>query len=528
MGAIEDLYQVQPFNAGNAYANTANYRGVKSDLNNIADRLQSLIGNLGIRGLTADAIDESITALVEQIRERADNVNQLSDARNTATRGGDTAGERAATIQPQHQQALTMMASADPATVTRGEMLYMRLEQEASTALSALATQTNQAIGELPTVFPASSPVSQGGGGGYNNQRGAAAGNSAPHSTITPAGTHAGANVSSATNWMPTQADPAQPMNAGSRASFSPQVATAQPTANVSYEPSVGSVTPTATANTGFTANPGAVGEGVATPINNATPVANPPAVATAADGFAASNVPFEASQNTAFGVAKAAAGAAALPAMAKAVSRAASAIPRGGATARANGTGAARGATPRGAAPARATGRSGAATRASATPKGSLTPRPGQGAATRAATPARGTGAAGKGATARGTAGTRGASGTARPATSASRGATGMGRPAAAGRAGTTGKAATPKSGTGRATTGRGGVTAPRAAGGQGAGKSTGKNAGRGIMGRPVTGRGKKDKREENSIESYAATELVDESTVTFIEAGQRDAELD
>lgn len=516
MGAIEDLLIVKPFNAGQAYSNTAQYRSVKRDLEDIAGRLQALIANMGIVGNTADAIDESLTVLVEQIRERADNVNQLSDARNTATRGGDTAAKRAATLGPQVETARAMMMSPDAATMTAGEMLYQRLEIEANGAIAALGIQTSQAIGELPTVFQSSDPVSQGSGSSHSANRSPAKGSSTPHSTLSPATIR-----NSATNWMPQQPDPSQPMNAGSRASYNASPATAQ-----------GTFEPATQASFQATPNPGAVGQEVAAPVNNQFQTSQATAQVTPNvtphDGFVANAAPFEPTQNGGFGVAKAAAGAAALPAMAKAVSRASQAISGNarGATARgASAANPARGATPRTGAAPRAGARSGAATRASAaTAKSGLAPRPGQGAATRAATPARGGASAAKGA------GARTASG-ANPA----RGATGAGRPAAARSASTAkgaqAKSSTTKAGsTGRAAvgrsaaTGRGGVTAPRQAT-----SGTGKSAGRGMMGRPVSGRGgKKDNQDPIAIDTYSATELAGDSTVTFIEGGQREPDLD
>ncbi|WP_054952793.1 hypothetical protein [Flaviflexus massiliensis] len=394
MGAIEDLLIVKPFNAGQAYSNTAQYRSVKRDLEDIAGRLQALIANMGIVGNTADAIDESLTVLVEQIRERADNVNQLSDARNTATRGGDTAAKRAATLGPQVETARAMMMSPDAATMTAGEMLYQRLEIEANGAIAALGIQTSQAIGELPTVFQSSDPVSQGSGSSHSANRSPAKGNSTPHSTLSPATIR-----NSATNWMPQQPDPSQPMNAGSRASYNASPATPQ-----------GTFEPATQASFQATPNPGAVGQEVAAPVNNQFQTSQATAQVTPNvtphDGFVANAAPFEPTQNGGFGVAKAAAGAAALPAMAKAVSRASQAISGNarGATARgASAANPARGATPRTGAAPRAGARSGAATRASAaTSKSGLAPRPGQGAATRAATPARGGASAAKGAGAR------------------------------------------------------------------------------------------------------------------------------
>lgn len=524
MGAIENIARAESFSPGSVYGRTAEYRSVKRELSDIADRLTGLIGNMGIEGNAARAIDESITNLVDQIRERSENVNQLADARSTATSGGDTAGERSKSIQPRVIEAETMMQSEDPKTAMQGEQLYMRLDIEAQGALSSLAARTSQAIGQLPVVFPETAPVSQGGGSQASLQR---------TSSVAP-GASSGPAIrpsQSATNWMPQAAELSNnPASAGSRASL-----TNSP------------VTPVASTNPGFqpadaTANTGAVGEHVSQPIENGFEVTNTPApVATPGKAFTATTAPFDASQHDGFGVAKAAAGAAALPAMAKAVSRAQGAMKantRGGATARSAGA-PARGATPRGAgAPARASGRSGATTRAaSPTSRGGLAPRSGQGAATRAGTPARGASPrAGAGAPARGGSGASSRSAAARGAApargtasarggapaargSAARGATGAGRPAQAkGTAGARGAGAAKGAGS------RSGVTAPRQ-------QATGRGAahGRGMMGRPVSARGnsKKDKSAQAGFETFAATELTDDTTVTFIEAGHREPDF-
>ncbi|WP_187117606.1 hypothetical protein [Flaviflexus massiliensis] len=48
-------------------------------------------------------------------------------------------------------------------------------------------------------------------------------------------------------------------------------------------------------------------------------------------------------------------------------------------------------------------------------------------------------------------------------------------------------------------------------------------------MMGRPVSGRGgKKDNQDPIAIDTYSATELAGDSTVTFIEGGQREPDLD
>ena len=524
MGAIENIARAESFSPGSVYGRTAEYRSVKRELSDIADRLTGLIGNMGIEGNAARAIDESITNLVDQIRERSENVNQLADARNTATSGGDTAGERSKSIQPRVIEAETMMQSEDPKTAMQGEQLYMRLDIEAQGALSSLAARTSQAIGQLPVVFPETAPVSQGGGSQASLQR---------TSSVAP-GASSGPAIrpsQSATNWMPQAAELSNnPASAGSRASL-----TNSP------------VTPVASTNPGFqpadaTANTGAVGEHVSQPIENGFEVTNTPApVATPGKAFTATTAPFDASQHDGFGVAKAAAGAAALPAMAKAVSRAQGAMKantRGGATARSAGA-PARGATPRGAGGSRTclrqvrsyhpscvphvarwpcapfgAGRGNASwyTRSWSIPEGrSRSPRQGWFGSIfsfRCCT---------RSSSARGTASARGGAPAARG--SAARGATGAGRPAQAkGTAGARGAGAAKGAGS------RSGVTAPRQ-------QATGRGAahGRGMMGRPVSARGnsKKDKSAQAGFETFAATELTDDTTVTFIEAGHREPDF-
>ena len=527
MGAIEQIATAEAFQAGTVYGNTAEYRSVKRTLTEVADRLTGLLGNMGIEGRAADAIDQSITALVTNIRERSDNVDQFANARNTATEGGSTAGNKSQSIQPTADTARRMTFSSEPETVMLGERMLQRLETEARVALSALQARTDQAIQELPTIFPKDDPVSSGGGGQAVNQR----------ATPTQAQHSAGYAVrppQSATQWIPQQpAIDSTPLGAGSRASIS-----SSPVNHTSPEVSRYIPQPTV--------NPGAVSEQVSQPVYGRFPTANDAYIPSQSSATAATNVPYTPSQSEGMGlgVARAAAGAAALPAMAKAVSRAQSAMraaPRGGgsaipragqpsATARAaaprasTGGSTARTAAPRGGMPARGAGapspRSGAATRpSSAANRGSIAPRAGQGAATRAGTPARAASARGTGASrsagsgsGKGAAPARGSAARATAArATAARGAT------SASRAQATSRSASASQGRG-APVARGGVTAPR----QGAARAA---TGRGMMaGRPLAGSGKKKRDSRQSLDSFSAVELQEDSTITFIEAGHRE----
>lgn len=491
MGAIDRIATAEVFQAGSVYSNTAQYRSVKRSLNDVADRLQALIGNMGIEGATALAIDDALTELVSRLRERSDNVDQLADARNTATQGGTTAGSTSQSIQPQADQARAMITNPDPMIATQGEMLYARLETQANVALRALDAQTDQAISELPTVFPDEAPVSQGGGRHAANSRAGAA-NVSSASGYAPKVTH------SATRWMPeASTGEAGLIGPGVRAALNPL---SQATDSVAVDSQAA-------------VRPGAIASEVGQPANSGFPTPREGMTIAPNDGtIAAANVPFTATEGFgAAGVAKAAAGAAALPAMAKAVARAQAAIsargaagasPRGGA-APARGASSRGGAVPRGAgAP---TARSGAATRtSSASSRTSITPRAGQGAATKAGTPARGASA-------------RSSSVRAGAPASPGRSAAARGTGAARGSGVTARRTASQASGAARAASTRGGVTAPR----QGAGRA----AGSGMMGRPVTGRTGRERSEKQGYETFAAAELQEETAVTFIEAGQRDA---
>jgi len=500
MGAIESIASAESFQAGSVYSNTAEYRGVKRDLTDVADRLSGLIGNMGIEGRSAEAIDQSLTALITNIRQRSDNIDQLADARNTATDGGSTAGQRSQVIQPDADYARKLIASDDPRDSIRGEQMLMRLEIDADTALRALQARTDQAISELPVVFPEETSSGDGGGDGAMTARAARPGGSAPAPYAV--------RSQSATSWIPqTQNVGGHLMGPGSQAAYVASTASATHPDPVPF-------------TAGPTAHPGAVAEQVSQPVHEGFAVGSSPETTVTATV----NVPYTPSESGGgMGVAKAAAGAAALPAMARAVARAQSSLaggPRGAGRASAK-TGA-RAATPRTGASARAAGsatpRAGAgarssnsATRGSSAARSSASPRagvPARAASARGTASARtaGSGSARTSGASRATATSRAAgSGTARRSGMPARGATAGSRQAA------------PRASSARGVpAGRGGVTVPR----QGAARSA---SGRGMAGRATSG-GSRSAKKTAQFDSFTAAEFEEDVTITFIEAGSRD----